>query len=188
MESKSPQPAIKQSKHADAATYMYKTKFHKNWMKEFPFISAVHQDPYRYVTMLALFKACSYWIQIQNGSVTELPNANSMQIQCKSNAHWSRPHCIVQNRIHVCMLTSSGHTSTQLPWRPHQIFTSASNHIASRVKQTCGTQCVAQRSALTVGSRHERECHAFLVLTRKAQLCDPVQCALGVQCEQAFKN
>ena len=28
----------------------------KNWTKKFPFISAVHQDPYRYVTMLALLK------------------------------------------------------------------------------------------------------------------------------------
>ena len=51
------------------------------------------------------------------------------------------------------MLTSSGHTSTQLPWRPHQIFTLASHHIASRVEQIRGTQCVAQRSALTVDER-----------------------------------
>ena len=84
-----------------------------------------------------------------------------MRIQCESNAHRSRPHCVVQNRIHACMLTSSGHTSTQLPWRPRQIFTSASHHIASRVKQTCGTPCVAQRSALTFGSRHEHEFHAL---------------------------
>ena len=76
-----------------------------------------------------------------------------MRIQCESNAHRSRPHCVVQNRIHVCMLTSSGHTSTQLPWRPHQIFTLASHHIASRVEQIRGTQCVAQRSALTVDER-----------------------------------
>ena len=87
-----------------------------------------------------------------------------MRIQCESNAHHksrSRPHCIVWNRIHTCTVTSSGHTSTQLPWRPRQIFTSASHHIASQVKQTRGTQCAAQRSALTVGSRHERECHAL---------------------------
>ena len=84
-----------------------------------------------------------------------------MRIQCESNVHRSHPHCVVQNRIHVCMLTSSGHTSTQLPWRPHQIFTLASHHIASRVEQIRGTQCVAQRSALTVGSRHERACHAL---------------------------
>ena len=44
---------------------------------------------------------------------------------------------------------------------PCQIFTSASHHIASQVKQTRGTQCAAQRSVLTVGSRHERECHAL---------------------------
>ena len=44
---------------------------------------------------------------------------------------------------------------------PCQIFTSASHHIASQVKQTRGTQCAAQRSALTVGSWQERECHAL---------------------------
>ena len=76
-----------------------------------------------------------------------------MQIQCKSSVHQSRPHCVVQNRIHTCMLASSGHTSTQLPWHPHQIFTLASHHIASRVEQIRGTQCVAQRSALTVDER-----------------------------------
>ena len=76
-----------------------------------------------------------------------------MRIHCKSNVHRSRPHCVVQNRIHACVLTSSGHTSTQLPWRPHQIFTLASHHIASRVEQIRGTQCVAQRSALTVDER-----------------------------------
>ena len=53
------------------------------------------------------------------------------------------------------------HTSTQLPWRPRQIFTSASHHIASRVEQIHGTQCVVQRSTLTVGSRHQRACHAL---------------------------
>ena len=84
-----------------------------------------------------------------------------MRIQCKSNAHRSCPHCIVRNQIHAWMLISSGHTSTQLPWRPCQIFTSASHHIASRVEQIRGTQCVAQRSALTVGSRHERARHAL---------------------------
>ena len=62
------------------------------------------------------------------------------------------------------MLTSSGHTSTQLPWRSHQIFTLASHHIASQVEQIRGTQCVAQRSALTVGSRHERARHALFGL------------------------
>ena len=51
------------------------------------------------------------------------------------------------------MLTSSGHTSTQLPWHSCQIFTSASHHIASQVEQIRGTQCVAQRSALTVDER-----------------------------------
>ena len=84
-----------------------------------------------------------------------------MRLQCKSNAHRSHPHCIVQNQIHACMLTSSGHTSTQLPWCPHQIFTLASHHIASQVEQIRVTQCVAQRSALTVGSRHECARHAL---------------------------
>ena len=62
-----------------------------------------------------------------------------MRIQCESNAHRSRPHCVVQNRIYAL----------------------ASHHIASRVEQIRGTQCVAQRSVLTVGSRHERACHAL---------------------------
>ena len=86
-----------------------------------------------------------------------------MRIQCESNAHRSRLHCIVQNRIHACTLTSSGHTATQLPWRHCQIFTSASHHIASWVEQICGTQYVhvAQRSVCTVGSEHERACHAL---------------------------
>ena len=78
--------------------------------------------------------------------------------QCEFSAHWLRPHCIVRNRIHACTLTSSGHTSTQLSWRPRQIFTSASHHIASQVEQIRGTQCVAWRSVLTVGSRHEHAC------------------------------
>ena len=84
-----------------------------------------------------------------------------MQIQCESNAHTCRscPHCIVRNRIHTCMMSSSGHTFTQLSWHPRQIFTSTSHHIASRVEQIRGTLCVARRSALTVGNRHERACH-----------------------------
>ena len=72
-----------------------------------------------------------------------------MQIQCESNAHQSRPRCSVRNWIHAYTLTSSGHTSTQLPWCRRQIFTSASHHIASWVERICGTQCVAKRSALT---------------------------------------
>ena len=119
-------------------------------------------------------KACSHWIRIQTGSVTELPNANSIQIQCASITHGS--HCIVQNRIHACTLTSSGHTSTQLPWHPHHIFTSASHHFASRVEQIRGTQCVARRSVLTVSSRHECECQAFLVLKRN--------CAIQINLDQ----
>ena len=94
-----------------------------------------------------------------------------MRIQCESNVHRSRPHCILQNRIHACMLISSGHTSTQLPWRPHQICTLASHRIVSRVEQIRGTQCVAQRSTLIVGSRHERACHALF--GPNAQLRDP---------------
>ena len=113
------------------------------------------------LTQWMRLKARPHWIWIQTGSVTELPNVNSMQIQCESNAHRSRPHCVVQNRIHACMLTSSGHTSTQLLWHPRQIFTLASHHIASRVEQIRGTQCVAQRSALTVSSRHECARHAL---------------------------
>ena len=95
-----------------------------------------------------------------------------MRIQCESNAHRSCPHCIVQDRIHACTLTSSGHTSAQLPWRRRQNFILASYHIASRVKQIRGTQCVAQRSPLEV----DTSVHAtpFLVLTCNAQLCDPV--------------
>ena len=59
------------------------------------------------------------------------------------------------------MLTSSGHTSTQLLWRPRQIFTLASHHIASRVEQIRRTQCVAQRNAITVGIRHDQACHTL---------------------------
>ena len=69
------------------------------------------------------------------GLSTLNPDSNrfSNQIaQCESNAHQSRPHCIVRNRIHVCTLTSSSHTSTQLPWRPRQIFTSV---FASQVER-----------------------------------------------------
>ena len=84
-----------------------------------------------------------------------------MRIKCESNAHWLHPHCIVQNRIHACTLTWSGHTSTQLLRRHRQIFTSDSNHIATRVEQTRETQCIAGRSTLTVGSQHECACHAL---------------------------
>ena len=84
-----------------------------------------------------------------------------MQIQCESNAHRLHPHCIVWNQFHTCTLTSSGHTFTQLPRCRRQIFTSDSHDIASRVEQIHGTQCVAGRNALTVGSRHERACHAL---------------------------
>ena len=137
-----------------------------------------------------------------------------MRIQFASIAWFASPlHCAEPNSlVHV------DHTSTQLPWHPRQ--TSPSHHIASWVEQihVRGTQCVARRSALTVS---ERACHALLVLTRKAQLRDPVQnhlwkwiginpdwirigrmriqceraqtgfnpvqCALGVQCEQALR-
>ena len=99
-----------------------------------------------------------------DGVSTLNPDSNRFSnwiAQCESDVHRSRPHCVVQNQIHACMLTSSGHTSTQLPWHPHQIFTLASHHIASWVEQIRGTQCVAQRSALTVSSWHERACHAL---------------------------
>ena len=118
-----------------------------------------HQDQpcvpkYKLKQILRRLKACLHWIRIQTGSVTELPKANSMWIQCASIAWFaSTLHCAEPNsRVHV------DHTSTQLPWRPRQIFTSASHHIASRVEQIRGTQCVARRSALTVG---ERACHAL---------------------------
>ena len=39
-------PESKRSrKWSGAATY--RTKFNQSWVKEFPFISAVHKDPYR---------------------------------------------------------------------------------------------------------------------------------------------
>ena len=84
-----------------------------------------------------------------------------MRIQCESNVHQSCPHCIMRNWIHACTLTSSGHTSTQLLQCSRHIFTSDSNRIASRVEQIRGTQCVAGRSTLTVGSRHKHACHAL---------------------------
>ena len=106
-----------------------------------------------------ILEACPHWIRIQTGSVTKLPNANPMCI--------NRIHTIVRNRIHVCMLTLSSHTSTQLPWHPHQIFTSV---FASQVEQIHATQCAAWRSTLTVGVRHT-SVHAtpFLVLKCNAQ-------------------
>ena len=76
----------------------------------------------------------------------------------------------MRNQIHTCTLTLSGHTSTQLLWRHCQIFTSASHHIASRVEQICGTQCVARRSVLTVSSWNERTCHALFVLMRNCAI------------------
>ena len=177
-----------------------------------------HDDDYIHSKLkIDKLKACSHWIRIQTGSVTEFPKANSMRIQCASIAWFaSTLHCAEPNsRVHV------DHTSTQLPWRPRQIFTSASHHIASRVEQICGTQCVARRSALTVG---ERACHALFgshvqgTIARSSSIwiettsgsglglirigsglgecafsvnalkpdSNPVQCALGVQCEQAF--
>ena len=127
-----------------------------------------------------------------------------MRIQCKSNAHQSCPHCIVRNQIHVWTLISSGHTSTQLPWRPCQIFTSASHHIASQVEQIRGspkhTHCwyvtqacmpcpfwshvqraIARSRSIWIG-RVRIQCG------RAQTGFDPVQCALGVQCGQAFRH
>ena len=114
--------------------FVFSTNLHQPWMRS--------------------LKACPHWIRIQTGSVNRVA-------QCESNVHWSHPHCIVRNQIHACTLTSSGHTSTQLPWCHHQICTSASHHIASWVEQIRGTQCVAWRSMLTVSSRHECACHAI---------------------------
>ena len=94
---------------------------------------------------------CSHWIQIQTGSVTKFPNANSMRIQCTSIA--STLHCAEPNsHMHDDFKWPHLHTAIMAP-------SSASHHIASRVEQICGTLCVARRSALTVGSRHERACH-----------------------------
>ena len=108
------------------------------------------------------------------------------------------------DRVHTASC-SSGHTFTQLPWCSRQMFTSYSHHIASRVEQICGTQCVAWRSALTVGIRY-MSMHAtpFLVVAQCAIArsrsiwiettsgsglgFNPVQYALGVQCGQAFSN
>ena len=48
------------------------------------------------------------------GASTLNPDSNRFSnriAQCESQAHRSRPHCAVQNRIHACMLTSSGHSS-----------------------------------------------------------------------------
>ena len=76
--------------------------------------------------------------------------------QCESSAHRSCPHCIVWNRIHACTLTSSGHTSTRLPWRSRQIFTSASRHIASLV-----TVRSPEKRAHCRYLTHECACHAL---------------------------
>ena len=66
----------------------------------------------------------------------------------------------MQNRIYACTLTTPPHSyhGTLIRSLLHRL---ASHHIASQVEQIRGTQCVAQRSALTVGSRHERACHAL---------------------------
>ena len=40
-------PTPKRSRKCTGAA-VYKTKFNKEWSKEFLFVSAVHQDPYRY--------------------------------------------------------------------------------------------------------------------------------------------
>ena len=124
-------------------------------------------------------KACSHWIWIQTSSVTELPKANSMRIQCASIAWFaSTLHCAEPNsRVHV------DHTSTQLPWRPRQIFTSASHHIASRVEQIRGTQCVARRSALTVGEHAHHALfgpHAQGAIARSSSIRIETTCGSGL--------
>ena len=41
-------PELKRSRrHSGAATY--RTKFNPDWKKEFPFVTSVSKDPYRYV-------------------------------------------------------------------------------------------------------------------------------------------
>ena len=91
-----------------------------------------------------------------------------MQIQCASITSTLR--CVEPNsRMHIDFKWP--HLHTQLPMHRQQIFTSASHHIASQVEQIRGTQCVAQKSALTVSSQHEHACHALLFLTHNAQLC-----------------
>ena len=59
-------------------------------------------------------KACPHWIWIQTGSVTKLPNANSMQIQCASIV--STLHCAEPNsRVDVDFKWPHLHTVTMAP-------------------------------------------------------------------------
>ena len=103
-------------------------------------------------------KACTHWIwksyQFSNRIAQCEFNANPMRID-----HVHTALCGIKfTRAHWLQVVTP---PTQLPWRPHQIFTSASHHIASRVEQIRGTQCVVRRSVLAVGSRHKCACHAL---------------------------
>ena len=132
------------------------------------------------LSTVTIIKACPHWIRIQTGLVTELPNANSMQIQCASIA--STPGPLYRTEFTRARLTSSGHTSTQLPWHAHQIFTSASHHIAIRVKQIRGTLCSLEASRIFNARRwvckttptYARWKYGWL---RDYTVCNPEKCA-----------
>ena len=81
-----------------------------------------------------------------------------MRIQCKSNVHRSRPHSALCGTEFVDFKWPHLHTATTAPLSDLYF---RQQSIASRVEQIRGTQCVAGRSALTVGSQHEHACHAL---------------------------
>ena len=59
-------------------------------------------------------KTCPHWIQIQTGSVTKLPSANSMRIQCASIAstlHYAEPN----SHMHIDFKWPHLHTATMAP-------------------------------------------------------------------------
>ena len=117
------------------------------------------------------FKARPQWIRIQTGSVTELPNANSMQIQCASIA--STLHCVEPNsRMHVDFKWPHLHTATTVP--SSDLYFRQPWYCFSSWADTWNTVCSREKRSLSVV---DMSVHAtpFLVLTCNARLRDPVQ-------------
>ena len=124
------------------------------------------------------FVGCFYFklhvLQIV-GLSTLSPDSNCFSnqfeiVQCKSNAHRLRPHCIEFTRCWLLVATP-----------PHNYHSALVRSVLQpaiilllKMSRYVG-QCVAWRSALTINYT----CYTILVLTHNTQLCNPDQSRLN---------
>ena len=100
-------------------------------------------------------KACPHWIQIQ---VTELPNVNSMWIQCALITYTL--HCAEPNsRVHVDFKWPHLHATTMAA--SSDLYFSQPSYCFPSWADMWNTVCSLEKHAHCWYSTHERACHAL---------------------------